>query len=85
MDFDTGKKTVAGEYRLTDEAYSKLVRKLDERQFDLLTPELRSGVLQFYAAPKAQIATKKDAEQWQKTLESLRALKANAAAAAGDE
>lgn len=76
MDFDTGKKTIAGEYRLTDEAYSKLIRKLDERKFDLLTPELRADVLQFYADPKAQIATKKDAEQWQKTLDSLRALEA---------
>jgi hypothetical protein len=76
MDFDTGKKTIAGEYRLTDEAYSKLIRKLDERKFDLLTPELRADVLQFYADPKAQIATKKDAEQWQKTLDSLRAMEA---------
>jgi hypothetical protein len=82
MDFDTGKKTIAGEYRLTDEAYSKLIRKLDERKFDLLTPELRADILQFYADPKAQIATKKDAEQWQKTLDSLRALKATAAVAA---
>ena len=81
MDFDTGKKTVAGEYRLTDQAYSKLIRKLDERKFDLLTPELRADVLQFYVDPKAQIATKKDAEQWQKTLDSLRALKATTAVA----
>jgi hypothetical protein len=76
MDFDTGKKTVAGEYRLTDEAYSKLVRKLDERKFDHLTPGLRTDVLKFYADPKAKIETKKDAEQWQKTLDSLRALRA---------
>ena len=82
MDFDTGKKTVAGEYRLTDEAYAKLLGKLEERKFDLLTPELRSDVLQFYADPKAQIATKKDAEQWQKTLNSLRALKATGGVAA---
>ncbi|MFL6299684.1 MAG: zinc dependent phospholipase C family protein [Terriglobales bacterium] len=81
MDFDTGKETFAGEYRLTDEAYSKLIRKLDERKFDLLTSELRDDVLQFYADPKAQIATKKDAEQWQKTLDSLRALKATTAVA----
>jgi hypothetical protein len=81
MDFDTGKETLAGEYRLTDEAYSKLIRKLDERKFDLLTSELRDDVLQFYADPKAQIATKKDAEQWQKTLDSLRALKATTAVA----
>jgi len=85
MDFDTGKKTVAGEYRLSDQAYSKLVRKLDERKFDLLTPELRADILQFYADPKAQIATKKDAQEWQKTMESLRALRANATVAATRE
>jgi hypothetical protein len=79
MDFDTGKKTVAGEYRLTDEAYSKLIRKLDERKFDRLTPELRADVLKFYADPKAKIETKKDAAEWQKTLDSLRALRATEA------
>ena len=76
MDFDTGKKTVAGEYRLTDETYSKLIRKLDERKFDHLTPALRADILKFYADPKAQIDTKKDAQEWQKTLDSLRALRA---------
>ncbi len=76
MDFDTGKKTLAGEYRLTDQTYSKLIRKLDERKFDHLTPELRADILKFYADPKAKIETKKDAEQWQKTQDSLRALRA---------
>ena len=76
MDFDTGKKTVAGEYRLTDETYSKLIRKLDERKFDHLNAGLRADILKFYADPKAQIETKKDAQEWQKTLDSLRALRA---------
>jgi hypothetical protein len=76
MDFDTGKKTVAGEYRLTDQTYSKLIRTLNERKFDHLTPELRADILKFYADPKAKIETKKDVEQWQKTLDSLRALRA---------
>ena len=76
MDFDTGKKTVAGEYPLTDETYSKLIRKLDERKFDHLTPDLRADLLKFYANPKAEIETKKDEQEWQKTLDSLRALRA---------
>jgi hypothetical protein len=46
---------------------------------------LRADILQFYADPKAQIATKKDAQEWQKTLESLRALRANATVAATRE
>jgi hypothetical protein len=75
MDFDTGKKTVAGEYRLTDETYSKLIRKLDERKFDHLTPGLRADILKFYADPKA-VDTRKDADEWQKTMNSLRALRA---------
>ena len=75
MDFDTGKKTVAGEYRLTDETYSTLIRKLDERKFDHLTPALRADILKFYADPEGQIETKKDAQEWQKTLDSLRALR----------
>ena len=76
MDFDTGKKTVAGEYRLTDETYSKLIRKLDERKFDHLTPGLRADILKFYVDPKAKVDTKKDAAEWQKTMDSLRALRA---------
>ena len=76
LDFDTGKKTVAGEYRLTDETYSKLIRKLDERKFDHLTPDLRADVLKFYADPKANTEMKKDEKEWQKTLDSLRALRA---------
>src|SRR5208283_992575 len=34
IDFDTGKKTKAAEYTLTDDSYAKLLAKLSERKFD---------------------------------------------------
>ena len=44
-----------------------------------------SASLKFYADPKSKIETKKDAEQWQETLDSLRALRATEPAPAGAE
>ena len=42
MDLDTGKKTQAAEYTLTDDSYAKLLAKLSERKFDRTSPELRA-------------------------------------------
>jgi hypothetical protein len=76
-DFDTGKDTRAGEYALTDKAYAHLLDQLAKRNFDLITPDLRSNILAFYSNPGAPFATKKNAKAWQQTqdeLEKLRAL-----------
>lgn len=74
-DFDTGKPTAPGEYNLTDKAYAKLLRMLDERHFRALTPELRSNILQFFAQAPATMAVRRDKEEWTKTMRSLQALK----------
>jgi hypothetical protein len=76
MDLDTGKKTRAGEYTLTDESYAKLLDKLSERKFDRTSPELRANILNFYGDLSAPIATKKDSAGWQAVLTSLDQLKA---------
>jgi hypothetical protein len=76
-DFDTGHDTRAGEYALTDKAYARLLDELAQRNFDQVTPELRSNILAFYYNPGAPLATKKNPKAWQKTqdeLEKLRAL-----------
>jgi hypothetical protein len=76
-DFDTGRATRAGEYRLTDNAYAHLVDELAEHNFDRMTPGLRADILGFYRDPNAPIATKKKALAWKKTqdeLEKLRSL-----------
>ena len=75
-DFDTGRETKAGEYRLTDDSYAELLDKIAQKKFANVTPELQQNILSFYADPKAPVATKKDGVKWQKTLEELAQLRA---------
>src|SRR3954464_1192532 len=66
-DFDTGQPTRAGEYRLTGEAYAKLLNKLADAKFVDVPPELRRNMLAFYADPSSITVTKRDAAGWAKT------------------
>ena len=75
-DFDTGEPTRAGEYELADEAYAKLLIKLAERDFKSITPELRQNILAFYGNLDLPIATKRDKDDWRKTLSALDRLRA---------
>jgi hypothetical protein len=76
VDFDTGKKTRAAEYTLTDESYAKLLATLSERKFDRISTELRQNILDFYSDLSAPIETKKEAVRWKSLLTSLARLKA---------
>jgi hypothetical protein len=76
MDLDTGKRTKAAEYPLTDESYAKLLAKLSERKFDRTSPELRANILEFYSDLSAPFKTKNDNVRWQSALTSLDQLKA---------
>jgi hypothetical protein len=76
MDLDTGKKTKAAEYPLTDDSYAELLAKLSERKFDHVSPELRANILGFYSDLSAPIETKNDTVRWQSVLTSLDQLKA---------
>jgi hypothetical protein len=75
FDFDTGKKTKAAEYSLTDESYAKLLGQLASRKFDLTSPELRDNILSFYSDLSLPLETKTDATHWQSVLSSLEQLK----------
>jgi len=75
VNFDVGKPTRAGEYKLADKAYASLLDKLASKQFAGVTPVLRGDILAYYADLNAPIETKKDPHAWQKTLEELNALK----------
>jgi hypothetical protein len=75
-DLDSGKRTEAAEYSLTDETYAKLLAQLSERKFDRATPELRKNILQFYSDLSLPIETKKDQVRWEGVLTSLDQLKA---------
>ncbi len=74
-DFDTGKKTQAAEYSLTDDTYAELLGRLAKGKFDQTSPGLRSNILEFYSDLSAPIETKKDKDRWQDVLTSLDQLK----------
>ena len=76
LDFDTGRPTRAGEYPLADKTYAHLLDDLAKHNFDQASPELRQNILAFYSDPNAQVATKKNAKEWEKTQEELNKLKA---------
>ncbi len=74
-DLDTGKETKAAEYSLTDDTYAKLLARVQERKFDLVTPTLRDDILHFYSDLSAPIGTKSDKARWQEVLNGLEQLK----------
>jgi len=74
-DFDTGRITHAGEYRLTDDAYARLVDQLAKDNFSEVTPELRENILAFYSDSSAPLATKRNAAAWSRTQDELQHLK----------
>lgn len=52
IDYDTGDKTVKGEYRLADNSYDNLVLKLQKQHFQNLTPEIKKSIISFYEGQK---------------------------------
>lgn len=75
-DFDTGRPVRAGEYRLADETYAKLIQKLARHKFENTSPDLCRDILAFYSDLSAPIATKRDKDEWRETLRALDQLKA---------
>ncbi len=80
-DFDTGRMTHAGEYPLTDNAYSNLLGRLAHDDFHQVTSSLQQNILAFYQDENAPLHTKKNAEAWQKTRDEVQKLKAVSAPA----
>jgi hypothetical protein len=70
-DFDTGRDTRAGEYRLTDDSYARLLDQMAAHNFDQITPALRANIIAFYSDLSAPIATKKNPAAWQKVQDEL--------------
>ncbi len=73
--FDVGKLTAAGSYRLTDRTYAQLLGKLDGHYTDM-PPELRLDILAFYGDLSAPILTKTNGAEWAKVIKELDELKA---------
>src|SRR2546429_9514705 len=71
---DTGDVTRAGDYKLTDEAYASLVRRLAKHHFANVTPALQANILRFFSSGPANRSLKK--HKWRETQAALIALKA---------
>jgi hypothetical protein len=74
LDFDTGKPTRPGEYRLADNAYARLTRDLAEKNPATIDPALLHNVFDFYGDLRLPYATKRDPQDWQETLTALNKL-----------
>jgi hypothetical protein len=72
---DVGVVTTAGQYKLTDDAYAKLLNKLDGHYIDL-PQDLRSDILAFYQDLGVPIATKTNASDWARLQDELTHLEA---------
>ena len=75
LDFDTGKPSQPGEYKLTDETYAKWVEDLSDKKFADVTPMVRVNILEFYADPKGSQALRVHKHKWEKTRAALEQLK----------
>ena len=62
-DFDTGKPTRPGEYRLADDTYAKLARKLAEKDPAAIDPALLKNVLDFYRDLATSLRHQEDPEK----------------------
>jgi len=74
LDLDTGRPSKAEEYQLADRTYDRLLDDLVKRDFNPLTPDLRTNMLSFYAVPQKP-QSPKDEKAWQKAREQLAKLK----------
>jgi len=80
VNFDVGRETAGGKYRLNDDAHSQLLHKLAAKQFACVTPDLRDELLAFFASDEAPYDGKKDKKTWDRVQSDLQALRATALA-----
>jgi len=71
QNFDLGEPPKAGDYKLADDAYAKLVEHFAKHNFEGMSPELRSYILAFYQDRNAPIATKRHSKQWKTVVTAL--------------
>jgi len=69
---DTGELVKAGEYRLGDEAYGELVRRLAKSQFAHLTDSLRSNILDYLGSGPTVNVLKRKRHETEEALGLMR-------------
>ena len=79
VNFDVGKETDGGKYRLNDDAHAQLLHILAQKKFGCLSPDLRQELLGFFSSADAPYAFKKDQKTWDRVQAELQVLKATGA------
>lgn len=75
VDYDTGKKTEAGEYPLADMCYGDWVLKLKTTHFDSVSLAEKQNILSFYSSRKDLHLNKKSMKKWDDIQVALEELK----------
>ena len=79
INFDTGEPAQPAKYKLADDAYAKLAVKLAGRDAGTIDAKMRADILVYYRDLNLPFATKRDPQEWQKTIEAVAKLKAQTA------
>jgi len=74
-DLDTGKKELPGAYRLTDQTYAELLKRITAKPDRELPPGVRENILAFYAHPNARPAWESEGHKWEPIAKQLELLK----------
>lgn len=74
-DFDTGERTVFGEYPLCDKSYAELLEALKKKDFNSVSPALKQNILHFYNSEKAVRASRDEGDKWKEINEDLASLR----------
>lgn len=77
VDFDTGNKTVAGEYMPSDDAYKDWVLKLSENNFLSADNAMKKSITNFFNHYNPQIKSKQQLKDWNKITAALTLMKSS--------
>jgi hypothetical protein len=72
--FDTGRLSTPGRYKLDDQTQAQLLDALAKQDFRGTSPEIRTELLQYFSDPDAHYAISKKRKQWAKVQADLREL-----------
>lgn len=73
---DTGVETTGADYRLADDTYAELLKRLDGKP---VSSSLRHDILSYYGDLEKHYATKKKSKEWQEVMRELDVLKSTTA------
>jgi len=78
INFDTGMPTTPGEYAISDQTYSQILIRLQEKKFKNLTVPLRQNILAYYNKPDTTTKSNEHKEykiDWEKTYLALQQIR----------